>query len=148
MKSVTAFLVLLLMSSTVLAQESQVKASNEERVMALSLVEKVTSVYSNAAGVRAKVIESLGGDGLNASRMTLVLENGRPESMPVFELGIMMVEVRRVTFLSLNEVVINYSQDNLDPEDDSKFVLTNRSITVKFKIESDGSIASKIDISK
>lgn len=149
MKLSATFLSLMLMTSTVFADTFQVGSTSEEGYTQFSEITQMLTAFSKSAGVEAKVFELIGADGINPHRLILSLENGRPYlGKPVFEIEEKIVSLRRVTFLTKNQIVINYSQQDIDPKDDSNFITVNRSMTVTFSIAADGSIAPIINISK
>lgn len=151
MRKTLAILSMMAFTSMAFAEvkSSDIKATDDKNLSVLDLVVGVNQTYSKSAGVDAKVLELLGGDGLNPTRMILILSNGRPDlGSRIFELGEMMLQVKRITFLSKNEIVINYTQHDIDPKDDSDFIIVNRSLTIEFSIEKDESISKTIKIKK
>lgn len=117
--------------------------TNDSRLSILDLVVGVKQTYSKTSELEAKVIELLAGDGMNGTRMVLALNTGYHDSK-VFELGEMMVEVIRITFLAKDVVVINYTQDNFDENDNQ--ILVNRSITIKVGRNADNTLSDSITI--
>ena len=111
----------------------------------LDLVVGIKQTYSETSGLQAKVIELLAGDGMNATRMVLAINTGYFDSK-VFELDEMMVEVKRITFLAKDLIVINFTQDSFDENDNQ--VLVNRSLTIKVQRNADNTLADSIVILK
>ena len=135
-------LIALTMSALSFADTS-VPASSDE-LSILSRINNITRTYSATSELEAKVVEVLYGDGYNASRMILVLDNGY-EGAKVFELGIMMVSVRRITFVAKDKIVINYVQDDFKGEEMNPYQV-NRSVTIQVVRTAEGSIANEIKI--
>lgn len=108
----------------------------------LSLVLGVKQTYSVTAGLEAKVVELLAGDGMNPTRMVLVLRDG--DDVKVFALQNMISEVRRITFLAKDVVVINYSQDSFDQAGNNIVVLD--SIKIKIKKNADNTLANTVEV--
>lgn len=134
----------LLAFSAVSFADTTIDASNEDsQVSILQLVVGVKQTYSETSGLDAKVIELLAGDGMNATRMALVLNTGYGDAK-VFELGEMMVEVKRITFLAKDLIVINYTQDSFDAEENQ--IVVNKSITIQVVRNSDNTLADSIKI--
>ncbi len=109
----------------------------------LDLVVGVKQTYSVTSELQAKVVELLAGDGMNATRMVLTLNTGYNDSK-VFELGEMMVEVKRIVFLAKDVIVINFTQDSFDANDNQ--ILVNRSITIQVQRNADGTLADSIKV--
>ncbi len=140
-------LVLLLSISAATFAESNIEASNESDLQILDLVVGVHRTYSQTSGLEAKVIEILAGDGMNAERMILILNTGYQDTK-IFVLDEMMVEVKRITFLAKDVVVINYIQDSFDNADDMNPIQVNRSITLQVLRNADGTLANEIKVLK
>ncbi|MDD4976279.1 MAG: hypothetical protein PHY93_18115, partial [Bacteriovorax sp.] len=101
--------------------------------------------YSTTSELEAKVVELLGGDGMNPTRMVLVLSTGNPmEENRIFELGEMMYEVKRITFLDKDLIVINYTQDTFDQNDNT--IQVKRSIKIQVLRSSNGELSGEIKI--
>lgn len=133
----------LLSLSAVSFAQTTIEASNEDsQVSILQLVVGVKQTYSKTSELEAKVVELLAGDGMNATRMALVLNAGY--GAKVFELSEMMVEVKRITFLAKDLIVINYTQDTFDTEDNQ--ILVNKSITIQVVRNTDNSLADSIKV--
>lgn len=124
-----------------------IEASNDESVKILDLIVGVKQTYSQASGLEAKVFEILGGDGMNPTRMILVINTGLEDSK-IFELDVMMYSVKRIVFLNTDVIVINYVQDDFDNTDDQNPVQVNRSITLQVLRNEDGSLANQIKVLK
>lgn len=146
MKAILLSLFLVAISLGQLSSASEtISSSTDESIRILDYVVDVHRTYSNAAGVQAKVVEILGGDGMNPTRMILLLDTGY-EDTKIFELGVMMYSVKRIVFLSVDKIVINYVQDDVKNTDDMEPVQKNRSVTIQFFRNADGTIADKIKI--
>lgn len=142
MKSLIMALALALALSSMAYAGSEIESSKGELEI-LSLVVGVKQTYSKTSELEAKVVEILAGDGMNASRMVLVLNTGYHD-IKVFELSEMMVEVTRVTFLAKDLIVINYTQDSFD-ENENQIVL-KKSVTIKVNRNADNTLADSITI--
>lgn len=140
MKSLIMALALALSSMAYAGSEIE---SSKGELEILSLVVGVKQTYSKTSELEAKVVEILAGDGMNASRMVLVLNTGYHD-IKVFELSEMMVEVTRVTFLAKDLIVINYTQDSFD-ENENQIVL-KKSVTIKVNRNADNTLADSITI--
>lgn len=140
MKSLIMALALALSSMAYAGSEIE---SSKGELEILSLVVGVKQTYSKTSELEAKVVEILAGDGMNASRMVLVLNTGYHD-VKVFELSEMMVEVKRVTFLAKDLIVINYTQDSFD-ENENQVVL-KKSVTIKVNRNADNTLADSITI--
>lgn len=57
-----------------------------------------------------------------------------------------MLAVKRITFLSKDQIVINYTQEDLDPKNEDKFIVKDKSLTIKFKVDANESISNEIEI--
>lgn len=134
----------LLSLSTISFADTTIEAHKQDSELSiLDLVVGVKQTYSVTSELQAKVIELLAGDGMNATRMVLTLNTGYNDSK-VFELGEMMVEVKRVVFLAKDVIVINFTQDSFDAEDNQ--ILVNRSITIQVQRNADNTLADSIKI--
>ncbi|MBY0415073.1 MAG: hypothetical protein K2Q18_12960 [Bdellovibrionales bacterium] len=120
-----------------------IESSKEPGVQYFDLIIDIHRTYSQSAGLDAKVIEILGGDGVNPTRMFLVINTGYQDSQ-VFELGEMMYEVTRITFLTKEVIVINYTQDSFD--EDGNTTLIKKSLKIKVLRNADNTLANKIEI--
>ena len=109
----------------------------------LDLFFVVKKTYSQTSELNAKVIELLGGDGMNPTRMVLVLSTGYHDTK-MFTLGEMMYEVTRIVFLAKDVVVINYTQDSFDENDNQ--IQLKKSVTIKVLRNADNTLADKIEI--
>lgn len=144
MKKIIIALLVSVMAATSFASEIQ-KADNEEALKILDLVVGVKQTYSQTSELQAKVIEILAGDGMNPTRMVLVLSSGNPmEENRIFVLGEMMVEATRITFLDKDLIVINFTQDNFDQNDNT--ILVKRSITIEVLRNEKGELSGEIKI--
>lgn len=142
MKALIIF-ALLSMSAISFAETTIPAETNESNLAVLDLVIGIHQTYSVTSELEAKVIELLAGDGMNATRMVLALSTGYHDSK-VFELGEMMVEVKRITFLAKDVVVINFTQDSFDAKDNQ--IIVNKSITIQVLRNADGTLANEIKI--
>lgn len=116
MKKILAALLFSLLTFSAFSAET-IPASKEDTLRVLDLVVGVKQTYSRASELEAKVVELLAGDGMNPTRMVLVLGTGNPmEENRIFELGEMMYEVTRITFTDVDQILINYTQDNFDQD--------------------------------
>lgn len=116
-------------------------------VRILDLVEAVHKTYSHSSEVEAKLFELLVGDGMNPSRMVLVLNNGYGESR-IFDLEILMSTVKKIHFLNTDVLVIHYIQDEFDNMEDMKIVKRNRTITLEIIRNEDGALSNLLRIIK
>jgi hypothetical protein len=128
---------------------SEIKAeSSDSSLKILELVVGIKSTYSKSSELDAKVVELLGGDGMNPTRMVLVLNTGYDSK--TFELGEMMYQVDRITFSDIDTIVINYTQDtfgdlgNMDDLDDYEQIQVKRSMEIKVVRDSKGQLSDKI----
>lgn len=122
---------------------SEIKAeSSDSSLKILELVVGIKSTYSKSSELDAKVVELLGGDGMNPTRMVLVLNSGYDSK--TFELGEMMYQVDRITFSDIDTIVINYTQDSFDNMDDMNQVQVKRSMEIKVVRDSKGQLLDKI----
>ena len=124
--------------------DTTIEAHKQDSELAiLDLVVGVKQTYSVTSELQAKVIELLAGDGMNPTRMVLTLNTGYHDSK-VFELGEMMYEVKRIVFLAKDLIVINFTQDSFDANDNQ--IQVNRSITIQVQRNTDGTLADSIKI--
>ena len=140
----SSFLILLSFGQVSYASES-IEASTDDSVKILDLVIGVHQTYSTASELEAKVIEILAGDGMNHTRMILILNTGYQDTK-IFELGVMMSSVSRVVFLNSDVIVINYVQNDFDNMDDMNQVEKNRSISIQVLRNADGTLSDQIKI--
>ena len=138
--------VLILSLSSISFAATKIEASQGE-LQVLELVLDVHSTYSKTSELEAKVIELLAGDGMNGTRMVLILNTGYHDTK-AFELQEMMVAVKRITFLAKDVIVINYIQDTFDNADDMNPIQINRSVTLQVLRNSDGTLANEIKVLK
>ncbi len=131
---------------TGVSQAESLKASADPTWDILYHVQSVTTKYSAASNLDAKVFELLVGDGTNPYRMILVL-NDIYGNVRNYELGIMMVGMRRMVFSGVDEITINYTQDDIrDTDDKIETVPVNLSLKIKIKRNKDGSLANEIEL--
>jgi hypothetical protein len=125
-------LVLVLISCLGLqVQAKTIKETANDSLIAASMVERVIRAYSKSSSLDVKVVELLGGDGMNPTRMLLVLDGAY-----VYDLGIVMLEVRRVVVSGIDEITINYSQDSIDENDNN--IVVKKSMKLKVTRDSRG----------
>jgi hypothetical protein len=142
MKTLVLLLSLMLSVSSFAAQTIDAELPDSQ-FQILDLVVGVQQTYSQTSELNAKVIELLGGDGMNPTRMVLVLSTGYHDAK-MFTLSEMMYEVNRIVFLAKDVVVINYTQDSFDQNDNQ--IQLKKSITIKVLRNADGTLADKIEI--
>lgn len=148
MKALIVSSLLVLLSFTQVSFANQtLEATADDTVKILDLVVGVNQAYSRSSELQAKVVEILVGDGMNPTRMILVLSTGLEESK-IFELDAMMYSVKRITFLNTDVIVINYVQDDFDNMDEMNPVQKNRSITLQVLRNEDGTLSNQIKILK
>lgn len=145
MKTFILALALALASVTSFA-ETKIEASTGE-MQVLDLVVGIQQTYSQTSELQAKVVELLAGDGMNPTRMVLILNTGYNDSK-IFELQEMMYSVKRITFLAKDVIVINYVQDNFDNMEEMNPIQVNKSITIQVLRNADGTLANEIKIIK
>jgi len=144
MKKIAALLLLSLLSFSAFSAET-IPASQDENIRVLDLVVGIKQTYSKASELEAKVVELLAGDGMNPTRMVLVLGTGDPmEGNRIFELGEMMYEVTRITFTDIDEILINYTQDTFDQNDNT--IQVKKSMKIKVLRNADRSLTGEIKI--
>ncbi len=110
----------------------------------LDLVVDIHQTYSKSSELNAKVVELLGGDGMNPTRMVLILNTGYETK--IFNLSQMMYKVDRITFSEIDTIVINYTQDDFDNIDDMNPIQVKKSIELKVKRNSDSSLSDEIEL--
>ncbi len=141
----------LLMSMQSLAAE-KIDASNDESLQILDSVVQVHRTYSQTSGYEAKLFELLGGDGMNPTRMVLLLNTGMGgESSQVFQLGEMMYAVTRITFLAKDVIVVNYTQDSFADSEALVPIQVKKSMKITVQKDGKGQLTGSIlteDISK
>lgn len=142
----TLALLFTLMISAVSFADTTIEASKGELEI-LDLIVDVHRTYSQTSELDAKVFELLGGDGMNPTRMILVLNTGYHDSK-VFELGEMMWKVTRVVFLAKDVIVINYIQDTFETLEDMEPFQVKKSVTIQVLRNADGTLANEIKILK
>lgn len=146
MKNIIISIFALISLSSAFAAD-KIEASNASELSVLDLVLDVHRTYSKTSELEAKVVEVLAGDGMNATRMILILNTGYHDTK-LFELGDMMVAVKRITFLAKDVVVINYIQDSFDNAEDMNPIQINKSVTIQVLRNADGTLANEIKILK
>lgn len=139
-------LVALLSISTMAFANTTIPAATDAAGMnVLGLVIGLHQSYSVDAELDLKVIELLAGDGMNATRMVVVLNDGL-YGTKIFELGEMMVEVKSAEFKTKDTLVINYTQDSFDNADDMNPITVNKTMTIQIKRNPDNTIADEITV--
>lgn len=126
----------------------RLQKSNESALEILDLVVDVHSTYSQASGLQAKVVELLGGDGMNPTRMALVLSTGYGEASQVYMLETMLYSVTRVTFLAVDTIVVNYLQDSFDNIEDMNPIQVKKSLKIKALRNSHGELSGEIELTE
>ena len=149
MKNLLAALLITLLSGISFASGvvSSSESAKDSRYDILDLVIGVHKTYSRAAGLDASVFEIIGGDGMNPTRMILIINDGLGNKK-TFELSQMMVSVSRITFLSKNEIVINFAQDDFKniSEDNYSQVIIERSIKIKLTKNNNGEMSDTVSV--
>ncbi|MBP9681112.1 MAG: hypothetical protein KBD76_06880 [Bacteriovorax sp.] len=144
MKKFITAIIATLMATSIFATEV-IKAENDSNLQILDLVIGVKQTYSQTSELEAKVIELLGGDGLNPTRLVLILGTGNPmEEKRIFSLGVAVYEVTRITFLDKDLIVINYFQDDIDEE--GKTSTVKRSMKIQVLRQASGELSGEIKI--
>ena len=133
MKNLIALVLLTFFSLTTFAQEKVSKLEENNEFQILDLVLGIHQTYSKSSGLEAKAIELLGGDGMNPTRIVLVLRDSNDyiSGAHMYELGTMLYKVTRITFLDVDTIVINYLQDSFDNVDDTKQIQVKKSMVIK-----------------
>lgn len=150
MKKLIVSFTVIMMSFSAFAAD-KISASKDEAMQMLDLVVGVHQTYSEASQLQAKVIEILGGDGMNPTRMILSLSTGYTDSPRLFDLGKMMFGVTRITFLGKDVIVINYTQDSFEDADAMVPVQIQKSLKITALRNVKGELTEEIlteDISK
>jgi hypothetical protein len=144
MKKIATVLLLCLLSFPAFSSET-IPATQDESVRVLDLVVGIKQTYSKASELEAKVVELLAGDGMNPTRMVLVLGTGDPmEANRIFELSPMMYEVTRITFTDIDQIQINYTQDSFDENDNT--IQVKKSMKIQVLRKADRSLTGEIKI--
>ena len=154
MKKIFIALIALTMSVSAVAghgesEKQTVSAEKTSGYQLLDLVVGIKSTYSKAAELEAKVIELLGGDGMNPTRMALAVNTGIHGDSKVFMLdSIMMSEVTRITFLAKDVIVINFNYDTFDfsKDDAGTQIVAKGSVKITVKRNGIGEISDKIEV--
>lgn len=149
MKKIFIALMALTMSVSALAGEKQtVSAETTSGYQLLDLVVGIKSTYSKTSELEAKVIELLGGDGMNPTRMALTLNTGIHGDSKVFMLdSIMMSEVTRITFLAKDVIIVNFNYDTFDfSSGDEKQIVAKGSLKINVKRTVNGELSDAIEI--
>ncbi len=154
MKKLFITLIALSMSVSALAghgesEKRTVSAETTSGYQLLDLVVGIKSTYSKTSQLEAKVIELLGGDGMNPTRMALSVNTGIHGDSKVFMLdSIMMSEVTRITFLAKDVIVINFNYDTFDfsKDDAGTQIVAKGSVKITVKRNGIGEISDKIEV--
>lgn len=133
------------LSFSAFANSTVTAEANNSELQILDLVVGVTQTYSKTSELSAKVVEILGGDGMNPTRMVLVLSTGY-EDTKIFNLDPMFYSVTRIVFLAKDVVVINYLQDSFDNDTDMNSIQVKKSITIQVLRNADGTLANEVKI--
>jgi len=150
MKNLIVLLSALTLSFSAFAGSEKVTSSKDNSLQVLDLIIGIEKAYSETSGLEVKVVELLGGDGTNATRMTVVLNTDYTEQAKIYELGIMMSQVSRVTFLAKDVILINYLQESFEGED-MKPVTLKKSLKITVQRDAKHQLTDEIlteDISK
>ncbi len=152
MKSlILLFLFAVCLSTSLFAADTSVPSSiltsenDKSELQILDLVVGIKRTYSQTSQLDAKVVELLGGDGMNSTRMVLILNTGYQDTK-IYSLGIMMYEVRRIVFLDKDVVVINYTQDSFKDDEAMTPIQVNKSITIQVLRNADGTLANTVKV--
>lgn len=146
MKKIAAVLLFSFMAFSAFSSDV-IQASQDENLKILDLIVGVKLTYSQTSQLEAKVVEILAGDGMNPTRMFLVLGTGNPmEKNRIFDMGEMMAEATRITFLDKDLIVINYIQDNLDQNGDP--VQEKHTMKIQILRNGSGELSGEIKIIK
>ena len=144
MKKIIIGLLFSLLSLSVFASEIVV-SNKDENLSVLDLVISVKSTYSQSSELQAKVVELIAGDGMNPTRMVLIFSTGNPVAEnKIFELPTMMYEVKRITFSNIDEIVINFTQDTFDQNDNT--ITIDRSIKINVFRDAKGELTNEIKV--
>lgn len=144
MKKIIIGLLFSLLSLSVFASEIVV-SNKDENLSVLDLVISVKSTYSQSSELQAKVVELIAGDGMNPTRMVLIFSTGNPDAEnKIFELPTMMYEVKRITFSNIDEIVINFTQDTFDQNDNT--ITIDRSIKINVFRDAKGELTNEIKV--
>ena len=133
------------LSFSAFANSTVTAEANNSELQILDLVVGVTQTYSKTSELSAKVVETLGGDGMNPTRMVLVLSTGYQDTK-IFNLDPMFYSVTRIVFLAKDVVVVNYLQDSFDTDMNS--IQVKKSITIQVLRNADGTLANEVKILK
>lgn len=135
------------LSFSAFANSTVTAEANNSELQILDLVVGVQQTYSKTSELSAKVVEILGGDGMNPTRMVLVLSTGYQDTK-IFNLDPMFYSVTRIVFLAKDVVVINYVQDSFDNDTDMNPIQVNKSITIQVLRNADGALVNEVKILK
>lgn len=142
-KFILAFLFSISLSCSLASEVIQ--SSNNENIRILDLVVGLQSTYSQTSQLDAKVFELLAGDGLNPVRLALVLGSGDPhQENRIFELNERVYSVKRITFAAKDLIVINFTQDTFDSNDE--VIQVNRSLKILVLRNETGELTGEIKI--
>lgn len=147
MKSLILLFAVCLSTSLYAANATSIISAENDKseLQILDLVVGIKRTYSQTSQLDAKVVEVLGGDGMNPTRMVLILNTGHQDTK-IYGLGIMMYEVRRIVFLDKDVVVINYTQDSFKDDEAMTPIQVNKSITIQVLRNADGTLANTIKV--
>jgi|GEM_PF-757669 len=145
MRKIVFVFLLSLISLSLFAKDVVKSESANSELNILDLVVDIHQTYSKSSELSAKVIEILGGDGMNPTRMVLVINTGYESK--IFNLNQLMYKVDRITFNGIDSIVINYTQDDFDNMDDMNQVQVKKSIEIKVKRNVDKSLSDEIELS-
>lgn len=134
------------LSVTAFAETNIKRLSDNNELQILDLIVGVKQTYSKSSGLEAKVIEVLAGDGMNPTRMILVLRDAETYQAHMYELSVMMYQLTRITFLDIDTIVINYVQDTFDNVDDMNVIQVKKSLKIKALRDADKNLSGEISV--
>lgn len=145
MKKLFISILLSVMATTSFAGEI-LRSSTDKNLNVLDRVISVKDTFSKTSALEAKMIELLSSEGMNPTRVVLILGTGNPmEENRIFELEMPVLAASKITFVKKDLLVINYTQDSFN--DDGQNIIVKRSIRIKVLRNEAGSLSGKISIS-
>lgn len=129
-----------------MATETISRLDDNHELQVLDLVVGIHQTYSKSSGLEAKAIELLGGDGMNPTRIVLVLRDSNvyTQGAQMYELQTMLYKVTRITFLDIDTIVINYIQDSFDNADDMNQIQIKKSMKIKALRNADKTLSGEV----
>lgn len=147
MKKLMTLVFFALFSLSSMASETVSRLGDNHELQVLDLVVGIHQTYSKSSGLEARAIELLGGDGMNPTRIVLVLRDSNDYTgAHMYELQTMLYKVTRITFLDIDTIVINYIQDSFDNADDLNPIQVKRSLKIKALRNADKTLSGEISI--